>query len=82
MSCFWVFFTNIFIVNSFFLLRNRTFRMNEYYLVLKQMKLAITHDWLTVPGGAEKVVKRWYDMYPDAPVHTTVFDSIKNRSYF
>jgi glycosyltransferase involved in cell wall biosynthesis len=41
------------------------------------MKLAITHDWLTVPGGAEKVVKRWYDMYPDAPVYTTVFDRKK-----
>ncbi|MDC7235684.1 MAG: glycosyltransferase [Spirochaetales bacterium] len=38
------------------------------------MKLAITHDWLTVPGGAEKVVKRWFDLYPDAPVYTTVFD--------
>jgi len=41
------------------------------------MKLAITHDWLTVPGGAEKVVKRWYDLYPEAPIHTTVFDRQK-----
>lgn len=38
------------------------------------MKLAITHDWLTVPGGAEKVIKRWYDMYPESLIHTTVFD--------
>ncbi len=39
------------------------------------MRLAITHDWLTVPGGAEKVVKRWYDLYPEAPIFTTVYDS-------
>ena len=38
------------------------------------MKLAITHDWLTVPGGAEKVVKRWYDLYPESKIHTTVYD--------
>ncbi len=38
------------------------------------MKLAITHDWLTVPGGAEKVVKRWYDLYGNSRIYTTVFD--------
>jgi glycosyltransferase involved in cell wall biosynthesis len=41
------------------------------------MKLAITHDWLTVPGGAEKVVKRWYDLYPESSVYTSVFDESK-----
>lgn len=36
------------------------------------MKVAITYDWLNQFGGAERVLVELHDMYPDAPVYTTV----------
>jgi glycosyltransferase involved in cell wall biosynthesis len=38
------------------------------------MKVAIVHDWLTNPGGAEKVVLTFAKAYPDAPIFTSVYD--------
>ena len=38
------------------------------------MKVAIVHDFLTQMGGAEKVVEVLHDMYPDAPIYTSIFD--------
>ena len=31
------------------------------------------HDWLNQMGGAEKVLLQLSEMYPDAPVHTSIF---------
>ena len=39
------------------------------------MRVAITTDWLTEPGGAERVLAELHRMFPDAPVFTTVFDA-------
>ncbi|WP_138494615.1 glycosyltransferase [Paenibacillus pinistramenti] len=36
------------------------------------MKIAIAHDYLIQMGGAERVVEVLHDMYPDAPIFTTV----------
>lgn len=36
------------------------------------MKVAIIHDWLTEMGGAEKVFRAIYDLYPDADIFTLV----------
>lgn len=41
------------------------------------MKVAIVHDWLTNMGGAERVLLALHDMYPDAPIYTTVYDQRK-----
>lgn len=41
------------------------------------MKVAIVHDWLTNMGGAERVVLALHEMYPDAPIYTTVYDPRK-----
>lgn len=38
------------------------------------MKVALVCDWLTVPGGAEKVLLAVHQMYPDAPIYTSKYD--------
>jgi len=37
-------------------------------------RTAITHDWLTVPGGSEKVLLDLLELLPDAEVFTSVYD--------
>ncbi len=39
------------------------------------MKIALAHDWLNQMGGAENVLEQMVDMYPDAPVFTTIYGS-------
>lgn len=36
------------------------------------MKVALVHEWLTTLGGSERVVWAFHQMFPDAPVFTTV----------
>lgn len=43
--------------------------------VSDQLKIAIAHDYLNQMGGAEKVVEVFHDMFPDAPIFTSVYDS-------
>jgi glycosyltransferase involved in cell wall biosynthesis len=38
------------------------------------MKVAIVCDWLTVPGGAEKVLLAVHQMFPEAPIYTSKYD--------
>jgi len=38
------------------------------------MRVAITADWLNSFGGAERVLLELHDLFPDAPVYTTVHD--------
>src|ERR671915_2290982 len=37
-------------------------------------RAAVVHDWLTVPGGSEKVMLRLLEMLPGADVFTSVYD--------
>ena len=37
------------------------------------MKIAIITDWLTNYGGAESVISALHDLYPKAPIYTTVY---------
>jgi len=46
------------------------------------MKIAIVHDYLNQYGGAEKVVEVLNELYPDAPVYTTIFDKNKMPPVF
>lgn len=41
------------------------------------MKVAIVHDWLTNMGGSEKVVLQLHQLFPDAPVYTSIFNPDK-----
>lgn len=37
-------------------------------------KIAIVCDWLTNYGGAERVIENLSNMYPDAPIYTSIFN--------
>ncbi|MGH2949594.1 MAG: glycosyltransferase [Solirubrobacteraceae bacterium] len=37
-------------------------------------RVAITHEWLTVPGGSEQVVMAMLDVFPQAELFTSVYD--------
>lgn len=41
------------------------------------MKIALVHDWLPFMGGAENVLANMVEVFPDAPIYTTVYN--KNR---
>lgn len=41
------------------------------------MKVAIIHDWLVSYGGAERVLEVLHELFPDAPVYTSVLDRSK-----
>jgi glycosyltransferase involved in cell wall biosynthesis len=38
------------------------------------MKVALVHDWLNQYGGAEVVLEVMHDMFPTAPVYTSIYD--------
>lgn len=46
------------------------------------MKIAFVHDFLLRLGGAERVLKTWMDMYPDAPVYTLLYDEARVGEVF
>jgi glycosyltransferase involved in cell wall biosynthesis len=37
------------------------------------MKIAIVHDYLNQFGGAERVVEALHEIYPDAPIYTSIY---------
>lgn len=38
------------------------------------MRVAIVHDWLTNLGGAERVVLALHELFPTAPIYTSVYN--------
>lgn len=48
---------------------------------MSKPKVAIVHDWLTNMGGAEPVVLELSDMFPDAPIYTSVYDKKKMTDF-
>jgi len=41
------------------------------------MKIALVHDHLTQTGGAERVLRIFHELYPDAPIFTLLYDKDK-----
>ena len=37
------------------------------------MKVALVHDYLKEYGGAERVLEALHDVFPDAPIYTSVY---------
>jgi glycosyltransferase involved in cell wall biosynthesis len=37
-------------------------------------RVAVVHEWLTVPGGSEQVVLELLEMFPDAELFTSIYD--------
>ncbi len=46
------------------------------------MKVALVHDHLAQDGGAEKVLKIFTDMFPDAPIYTLLYDKQNAEKYY
>jgi glycosyltransferase involved in cell wall biosynthesis len=46
------------------------------------MKIAIVHDYLNQYGGAERVVEAFHELYPDAPVYTSIYDEKRMPGIF
>jgi glycosyltransferase involved in cell wall biosynthesis len=40
----------------------------------RAMRVAIIHDYLNQYGGAERVLEALHELYPDAPVYTSIYD--------
>jgi glycosyltransferase involved in cell wall biosynthesis len=38
------------------------------------MRVALVHDYLNQYGGAERVLEALHELYPDAPVYTSIYD--------
>ncbi len=38
------------------------------------MKIALVHDYLTQFGGAERVLEAFHEIWPDAPIFTSLYD--------
>ncbi|MBX3052401.1 MAG: glycosyltransferase [Caldilineaceae bacterium] len=44
---------------------------------LDGMRLALVHDWLNQRGGAENVLEELVDLFPGAPLYTSMYDPAK-----
>ena len=38
------------------------------------MKVALVHDYLNQMGGAERVIMAFHEIFPDAPIYTSIYD--------
>lgn len=45
------------------------------------MNIALVHDWLTNMAGAEKVLFQLSEIYPEADIYTSVYDSEKVKAF-
>lgn len=48
----------------------------------KRLKVAIVHDWLTNFAGSEQVILALLEIFPEAPIYTSVFKSEKLPKIF
>jgi glycosyltransferase involved in cell wall biosynthesis len=46
------------------------------------MKVALVHELLTMRGGAEKVLRVFAEMFPDAPIYTLLYNEQKLGDWF
>lgn len=46
------------------------------------MQIALIHDYLNQYGGAERVLEVFHDMYPAAPVYTSIYDKHLMPAHF
>lgn len=46
------------------------------------MKIALVHELLTMRGGAERVLRVFANMFPDAPIYTLLYNEAKLGKWF
>lgn len=51
-------------------------------IILTRKKVALVHDFLLTPGGAERVLYTFSEMFPDAPIYTLLYDKEKMQGMF
>ncbi len=49
---------------------------------LRSLRVALVHDYLNQPGGAEKVVEVFTRMFPGAPLYTSTYDADSMPGYW
>ena len=49
--------------------------------MLENLKIAIVADWLTVFAGAERVILQMHELFPNAPIYTSIYDPIKCSAF-
>lgn len=49
---------------------------------INNLKIAIIHDFLTKIGGAEKVLIKIHDIFPNAPIYTLLYDEKGTKGQF
>jgi len=49
---------------------------------IKDLKIALVHDFLTQYGGAERVLEVMCEMFPEAPIYSLLYDKEKMRGKF
>jgi glycosyltransferase involved in cell wall biosynthesis len=52
-----------------------------YSMFTNQPKIAIVCDWLTTPGGAEKVILSLHKLFPEAPIFTSIYNPEKIKGF-
>jgi glycosyltransferase involved in cell wall biosynthesis len=50
-------------------------------MISKKLKIAIVCDWLTNFGGAEKVILALHQLFPQAPIYTSVYNKEKMHGF-
>ena len=53
---------------------SNTFERDLAALRARFRRVALVHDWLTVPGGSEQVLSALLELFPDAEIFTSVYD--------
>ena len=48
---------------------------------LTKAKIALVFDWMTIPGGAERVNLLLHKMFPEAPIFTSIFNPKKVKGF-
>lgn len=49
---------------------------------LQQARVALVHDWLNQIGGAENVLDELVDLFPDAPIYTSMYAPEKMPAHY
>jgi len=50
-------------------------------MVNRKPKIALVFDWMTNMGGAEKVNLKLHDMFPNAPIFTSIYNPHKMKGF-
>ena len=55
------------------LLTDRLTVITHYFYSLRSMEVTLVHDWLNQMGGAEAVLENLVQLYPRAPIYTSIY---------